>query len=91
MQKKISIIGSGGHCSTVIGLLKSNAFCIDGIFDETYALSKSEKIMGFKLIGNLEEDLKSRLIVLAKTDILIRVRLLVIILIVFCHLGLEEI
>lgn len=77
MKNKVFIVGSGGHCRSVIVLLESNGLKICGIFDDSYRLKTEEVISGYKIYGKVEaaSSLRSSKIVLAIGDNKIRAKL----------------
>lgn len=61
----ICIIGSGGHCRSVIGLLENNNLVIKGIYDASYEQFPNEQIMDYKLLGDYSSINTTSKIVLA--------------------------
>src|ERR1051326_5522713 len=56
---KVNILGAGGHCRSVIGLLKSCGFAVDGIYDISFLEGNMETILGIPLRGTVSAgDLK---------------------------------
>ena len=53
MNKKINIIGAGGHSRSLISLLYHNNYIIDGIYDNTFNADINEEIMSVKVRGKI--------------------------------------
>jgi sugar O-acyltransferase (sialic acid O-acetyltransferase NeuD family) len=70
MKEKIAIIGSGGHCHSVINLLELNGFKIYGIFDDSYRAGMHEVISGYQICAKVKKVLlpKDSKIILAVGD-----------------------
>ncbi|HHP7241105.1 MAG TPA: NeuD/PglB/VioB family sugar acetyltransferase [Cyclobacteriaceae bacterium] len=64
-MSKISIVGSGGHSRSVIGLIQDAELQIEGIYDKSYNPKKNETIMGLAIKGTLEELPEKNLVILA--------------------------
>lgn len=70
MKDKICVVGSGGHCRSVIVLLELNGLKICGIFDDSYWVRAKEFISGYRLCGKINTAflIKDSKIVLAVGD-----------------------
>ncbi len=68
MNDMLAMIGAGGHARSLISLLESRSFRIQGIFDDSYAPGIEEQICGYPLLGNLEQALTAAPLVLAIGD-----------------------
>ena len=51
----MSIIGAGGHARSLIGLLESCNFKINGVFDDTFKHDSPEIICGIPLAGGISD------------------------------------
>lgn len=58
-MKKINLIGSGGHCRSLIPIIRQNGIKINGIYDDSYSTENIEVILGIPLKGKVDEVLKS--------------------------------
>ncbi len=65
-MKTISLIGSGGHCRSVIALLSHHSYLIDGIYDSNF--KSAEMILEIPLRGDLSALPANQGIVLAIGD-----------------------
>lgn len=65
MNNEVIIIGSGGHCRSLIPLLEHNNITIKGIYDESYQGNIKENILGYELTGDLSMIAPEDTIVLA--------------------------
>lgn len=55
MEKKLCIIGAGGHSRSVISLLRDQNFEIIGIYDDSYKDGIDEFIYSVELIGKISD------------------------------------
>lgn len=72
-ERKIYLIGAGGHTRSLINILELNGFRIAGIYDDIF--NNSEAINGYKLIGKLENIKIDDVLVLSTGDSIKRRRL----------------
>lgn len=54
-NKRVDVIGAGGHARSVIGLLERCEYGVEGVYDETYDPKIDELIAGVKLRGKFPE------------------------------------
>ncbi len=54
MNKKIYILGAGGHTRSLINLLEYQSYEIAGIYDDSYIETEEELINNFPVIGKLD-------------------------------------
>ncbi len=52
MDKKVIVIGAGGHARAAVALLEHNEYAIQGIYDDSYDVEHKETIMGHALVGS---------------------------------------
>jgi len=57
--KKTNIIGSGGHCRSLIPLIRQNNLAISGIYDNSFAFAEQEIVLGIPIKGKADEIIKS--------------------------------
>jgi UDP-N-acetylbacillosamine N-acetyltransferase len=62
-NKRVDVIGAGGHCRSVIALLERCEYGVEGVYDESYSEGTQELIGGAKLRGARPD--KQRQVVLA--------------------------
>ncbi|MCD4729167.1 MAG: acetyltransferase [Bacteroidales bacterium] len=55
MNKKVFILGAGGHTRSLINLLEYNHFEIGGIYDDSFKAHKEEIINTYKILGRLQD------------------------------------
>lgn len=65
-MKKVSLIGAGGHCRSIIALLQNNAYEIEYIFDDGF--KSKEMILGIPLVGDSKSIETGHKLVLAIGD-----------------------
>ena len=51
-SNEVVVLGAGGHCRALIGLLELKGFVVVGILDDTFDCQKEELIFEYPLIGN---------------------------------------
>jgi UDP-N-acetylbacillosamine N-acetyltransferase len=50
-EKKVHVVGAGGHSRSVICLLENNHFIVEGVYDPSYKKGSEELILGHPLAG----------------------------------------
>ena len=72
MNNQVHIVGAGGHTRSLINLLTSNDYIINGIYDNNYDEQNNETIMSSRLIGKISNIGINDLLVLSFGDNSIR-------------------
>ncbi|MCD4682878.1 MAG: acetyltransferase [Bacteroidales bacterium] len=68
MNKKVFILGAGGHTRSLIILLEYSNYIIEGIYDENFNNQKEEVINKYKVLGKLHDINKDSCAVLSFGD-----------------------
>nr|NQU94576.1 acetyltransferase [Bacteroidota bacterium] len=54
-NKKVAILGAGGHTRSLINLLETNHVSIFGIYDDSFDPEKNETISTYRVLGRLSD------------------------------------
>jgi sugar O-acyltransferase (sialic acid O-acetyltransferase NeuD family) len=65
MNKKVFILGAGGHTRSIINLLEYNNYVIGGIYDNNFNAQKEEIINKYKVLGKLHDFSRDNCVVLS--------------------------